>query len=412
MERLGNPQNSYRAIHIAGTSGKGSTAYMISGLLRAAGKTVGLHVSPHVYDLRERMQVNGKLVGAAKLCRHVNEILPVINAMSQSEYGAPTYFEVTMALAHLVLREHKVDYGVVETGIGGRYDVSNLITRQDKLAVLNQIGLDHTGLLGNSIGQIAAQKAGIIQTGNHAIALWQKEAVRTSFDKRAEQMGATLEYVKPDEVARVTDMDANGLQLDLNMRNWNWPNLTLSLTGKYQASNAALALRAVQYLSQRDRLHLSRAEVGPVLEHLQFPARFEVHRLDEKTVVLDAAHNPQKLMALAQTLAQVFPGQKVTFVLAMTYHKNCAELLAPLLPVAEQMVLTSFTTDSMHTLQPPEELALNLDRLGFADYLIEPDVDRAMRKAYLLDSNVIVATGSLYFMGNVRDNLKKVLALV
>lgn len=408
MSQLGNPQDSYPAVHIAGTSGKGSTAYMISGLLRASGKTVGLHVSPHVYDFRERMQVNGELVSEVELCRHINDILPVVEAMSLTEFGSPTYFEVALALAHLVFREHEVDYGVIETGLGGLYDVTNLVTRPDKLAVLAQIGLDHTAILGDTIREIAAQKAGIIQADNHVIALWQNQQARVSFDKRAKQMQANLEYVKPSEVIRVNQSGRAGTNFDLKMGEWNWAGLTLAPVGQHQVSNAALALRAVQFLAQRDRLHLSQSDAESALREMSIPARFEVHQLHEKTIVLDAAHNPQKLAALAATLRQVFPSQKFTFIVALGFGKDPLPLLEPLLPYARHFILTGITSESNHKLQSPQNVARALKRLSFHDFVVVPNASNAMSRALAIDSKLIIATGSLYLMDPIKQTIKQV----
>lgn len=407
MQLLGNPQDSYKAIHIAGTSGKGSTAYMIAGLVRAAGRSVGLHVSPHVYDFRERMQLNGKFVSEAELCRQVNFIKPIIEDMSTSQYGSPGYFEVSIALAHLIFRDNDVDYGVIETGLGGLYDVSNLISRPDKLSVINQIGLDHTATLGKTIGEIATQKAGIIQPGTHAVALWQEEEARASFDSRAKEVGAKLEYVDPQSSISINFSDIRGSDFDLNVGSWEWTNLHINLVGVHQIANAALALRATQLLVERDDLGLSKEVAVRALSHIKIPARFEIHEIDDKTVIIDAAHNQQKLTALVGTIKKVFPRQKVTFILAMNYRQNYHLLLKPFLPVAKHIILTSFTTESLHKLIPAKQISTELEKLGFYDYTIEPDIELVMQKARMLDSKIIIATGSLYFLGKIKRTLRQ-----
>ncbi len=322
FDLLGNPQDAIPAIHIAGTSGKGSIAYITASLLQAAGHNVGLHVSPHVYDLRERMMINGGLISEAELCAHLNAILLVIESMSLTQYGSPTYFEVTLALAYLAFKHHKVAYVVVETGIGGTFDSTNTITRQDKLAVLAQIGIDHSGVLGKTISQISSQKAGIIQPQNHAIALWQSPAARSTFESRALNINAELEYFRPQQSLNKIRSTPNGTTFDLDLGDWNWSTILLSLYGKHQAWNTGLAIRAVQYLGRRDEFELIESSARTALSKLAIPARFEIKTVKDKTIVLDGAHNPQKFRSLLAALKSTFPDRHFTFLIAMTDTKD------------------------------------------------------------------------------------------
>ncbi len=403
LERLDNPQDSFRSIHIAGTSGKGSTAYITAELLQSAGKKVGLHVSPHVYDLRERMQINGNFIDEEELCEHINTLIPVVNSMSDSKYGRPGYPEVTCALALMVFRAHKVNYAVIETGLGGRYDVTNHITRTDKVAIINQIGLDHTAILGNTISAIASQKAGIITPQTHAIALWQSEDARKEFEVQAESVDAELEFLDPAKILDITSLKPAETRFDLHLDDWDWTNVSLSLTGKHQVTNATLALRALQYLAKRDGWVVSQADTRKSLSNIRMPGRFEIHHKNGKTVILDGAHNVQKLASLTETLANVYPGRKFTFVVALTDTKKSLDCLRHILPLAEHIIVTWFELDKIPQLHygiPPSKLASQLDNLGYKSYTVEENARKAYELAMRMGGDIVV-TGSFYLIASL-----------
>ena len=404
LSALGNPQDKFPVIHIAGTSGKGTSAYVTASFLLAAGRSVGLHVSPHVYDFRERMQVNGRFISESELCRHINTLLPIIEAMITSEHGSPTYFEVSLALALLAFAEYDLDYMVIETGMGGLYDATNLISRPDKLVILTQIGFDHTHVLGTTIAAIAEQKAGIIRLRNHAIALWQEPDARKQFEDQAERVQATLEYLQPNQVAPVSAMRPQGTIFELQLADWNWHGLEVSLPGEHQVANTALAMRAVQYLAQRDDFELSEANARKVLKHIHIPARFEMRQFKGKSIILDGAHNPQKLASLARTLRVVFPGQALVFLIAMSDSKDSAASLKQLVPLARQIYLTNFWSskqDMLHLAQAPHKLADQLNLLGFSNWQVSENSRDAFEQAVAAADPVLVIAGSFYFIGEL-----------
>ena len=213
LESLGNPQEKVNVIHIAGTSGKGSTATMISFILKEKGYKVGLTLSPHVVDIRERVQINNKFLTKEKFTSYLNEIVPFIKKINKQKKGEITYFEVLQVMAYYIFNKEKVDYAVIETGMGGTYDATNTVSNTDKICVITRIGLDHTNILGTNLTDIAKQKAGIIQKGNEVFALKQTKNINNVFRKRAKKVGAKLILVETNK------------------------NIKTSLKGEYQKEN-------------------------------------------------------------------------------------------------------------------------------------------------------------------------------
>ncbi len=196
LQLIGNPQEKLRVIHVAGTSGKGSVCFYISRLLQASGFKVGLHISPHLVNVRERCQINNKLIDEKTFYQSLNKIVPYVDQVTQSKYGKPTYFEILVALVFSIFSQQKVDYAVIETGLGGLLDGTNVVSRKDKLCVLTKIGFDHMAILGNTLTQIARQKAGIIQKNNPVISIDQQTSVKKVIEKKARTTSSQLLFIK------------------------------------------------------------------------------------------------------------------------------------------------------------------------------------------------------------------------
>src|SRR3989339_1709335 len=195
LHLLGNPQEKLKIIHVAGTSGKGSTCYLISSLLISQGFKVGLHQSPHLTDVTERFQINNQIISKKEFVFYLNKIIPVINMVGKTFHGQLTYFEILVGLAYLIFYEKKVDYAVIETGLGGKYDGTNIVSRSDKLSVLTKIGLDHINILGKTIEEIAYQKAMIINEKSQAISINQDPKAEKVIREVAKEKKAKLFFV-------------------------------------------------------------------------------------------------------------------------------------------------------------------------------------------------------------------------
>ena len=254
MDALGNPQDAIPVIHLAGTSGKGSTASILAALLQAHGLRVGLGLSPHVRHLLERIQIDGAPVHEADFCRVLGDMVPTITAMQQSEWGAPSFFEILIALSYKLFAEagdagngagKGVDVVVMETGLGGRHDATNTVTRQDKIALLTDIGYDHVDILGTTLSKIAAQKAGIIQPHNRVLTYLQPTEAQEVIVAECEAQDAQLAIFDPATSIDAIKLFPTHVVFDLTLPN-DAPlhALHLSLAGTHQAENAGLGTRA------------------------------------------------------------------------------------------------------------------------------------------------------------------------
>ncbi len=404
LKLLGDPQNNLKVVHVAGTSGKGSTAYLTSLILRSLGLKVGLHVSPYLVDIRERVQINNRLIDKKKFIRFVNELVPIINKMRRSRFGEPTYFELTIALAFCAFYNEKVDYAVIETGLGGLYDASNTIERRDKLVILTKIGLDHTDILGKTIDKIAYQKAKIIKKENLVVSTKQFETAKKVIDQVAKQRRAKVYYLDQDflinkiHLGKVTDF------------NYNWPlhrnidRIRLGLLGDYQVENCSLALTATYLLSKRDKFVWKENNIRQALKQARFPGRLDIKKIKRKTVVFDGAHNPQKMTAFLSSLKQLYPRTKFTFLLAFKKGKDFNKMLSLIIPMAKMIYLTSFSLGNQDLPQlavSPGVIGKALSRRGFGRFRVIPSPDEAFGKIINKEEGIFVVTGSFYLLSVV-----------
>ncbi len=406
---LGNPQDSFKSVHVAGTSGKGTTATIASTLLVAAGKTVGLTLSPHAIDIRERFQINNQFITDAELIGHIKTLIPHIQAVADSEYGPASYFEVLTALAFLVFRHHEVDYAVVEVGMGGTMDATNAISRSDKLAVITQIGYDHTKFLGDTLPEIATEKAGIIRPGIRVVALNQSPEIMGVFKAKAAKERAKLEVFVPGKHVQHIHLSTDGSVFNLKLKPWIWRELKLGVIGHHQAINAGLAIRTVQILAQRDNFDLSERDARAALETLTIPGRFDIRRVGDKTLILDGAHNQQKLSGLKASLHALFPQRKFTFLLSFKSDKELISALEVIAPIASRVIVTNLEGVGQDV--PPEFInpayvARELARLGVANTTVVTSNSDAFDEA-LVSSEPIVCTGSFYLLDELYNELKK-----
>jgi len=393
LHLLGDPQEKIKVIHVAGTSGKGSTCYLISSILISQGLKVGLHQSPHLTDVRERYQINNKIISEKEFTSYLNKVVPIINAVGKTFHGNLTYFEILVGLAYLIFFEKKVDYAVMETGLGGWYDGTNVVSRFDKLSVLTKIGLDHTAILGKTIEKIALQKAMIINEKSQAISIYQ--------DPKAEKV--IREVAKNKQANIIFVNKKNYLEEDSPQDN------KLSLIGEYQRENAGLALTAVYYLGLRDGFKLDLNKIKKVFETINFPGRFDVKKIADKVVIFDGAHNPQKMEAFIGSLTKIYPKKKFNFLLAFKKGKDFQNMLKKIVEFAESITLTSFYTENQDMINDSEEskvIGRYLKKIGFDNFEINLSLEKAW-KYILTKKEPIVVVGSLYLVGEIFKLIKE-----
>jgi dihydrofolate synthase/folylpolyglutamate synthase len=338
---LGEPQDRFRAVHVAGTAGKGSVSTFVARLLRAHGFRVGTHLSSHVYSLLERFQIDGEPAPAELVDAALARIRPAVEAVHQAGHGRPSFFEITNAIAFDLFAD-QVDYGVIETGLGGLLDSTNTISRADKLGVITPIGRDHQDVLGATLCEVAAQQAGILPVGGRAVAARQDSPeVEDVLSAEATRRGCDLRWVDLGPPAVRAWTRPGGTELQLRGQS----TLSLGLTGQHQAGNAHLALRAVEAIAARDGWSLDPDAIWLGVRSATLPGRFERRVIGRRSVVLDGAHDPMELAALVATLQDVHPGARFPWVLAFTQDEDLDDALHVVSPSASVVVATEFCSD-------------------------------------------------------------------
>ena len=341
LDALGKPQNKLKFVHIAGTNGKGSCAAMLASILRAAGYRTGLYTSPYLYRFTERMQINGEEIGAEALARCAAAVKEKADKMDE----APTPFELITAAALLWFAEEGCKLVVLEAGLGGRFDATNVIAAPECAVIMN-IGLDHTALLGSTPEQIAAEKAGIIKENRPCVVYTQSESVMAVFRARCAQLSAPL--VTPDFDAIRTEFD----DLEGQVFSYRGRQYALSLPGAHQRRNAAAAIEAALVLRARG-WNIPQDALEHGLYAASWPGRFELC-CDEPPFVVDGGHNPQCAEAVRDSLLHYFPDTRRVLLLGVLRDKDLAAMAAILDCAADEYVCTA----------PPSERALSAEELA------------------------------------------------
>lgn len=374
MQRLGNPHNLAKVIHVAGTSGKTSTTYLIRALLQQAGVSTGMLVSPHIENIAERAQVNGALLPELEYCQYVSEFQDLVGQWPDL---TPSYFELTTAFAYWLFAKLGLEYAVIETGMGGLLDASNVAQLPNKICVITPIGYDHMEFLGDTLEQIATQKAGIIHKGNQAFVSSANKSLSNVFS------GAAICWQKTFPV--------------------------MDFLPKYQQENWNLARTVYDALAQRDSLpELSQAQLT-LAARMTPPGRYETYRIGKKSIILDGAHNPQKLEAFIRSLPEAVTSDSA-WLIGFTEGQDTRlnDCLPQIAKLHAPVVCTDYQVgqDFSHRQgTPSRELADRCRNLGI-DATAEPDMERALENCLKRHESTTVVTGSLYLISCIRPLVK------
>ncbi len=389
LEKLGSPHKKLKFIHIAGTNGKGSTAAMLASILEKAGYRTGLYTSPFINRFNERMQVNGKQIPDGTLAELTGLIQPYADAMED----APTEFELITALAMEYFLREKCDIVVLEVGMGGELDSTNVIGTPEA-AVIAAMGLDHVKELGPAMADIARAKAGIIKSGGSVVSYGGNPEADPVFEAVCREKGAKLR--QPDFSGIVPgEFDLDGQSFSYG----GWKDLRIPLAGRYQMNNAAVVLETVEVLRERG-WRISEEAVRQGMAATRWPARFEILRRDPVFIV-DGGHNPHGIRATAGSLQRLFPGRKITFVTGVMADKDVESILGIIVPLASEF----FTVRPENPrAMAAEELAGRIQALGARATPCE-SVAEGVAKAIAAEGpeGVACALGSLYMSGEVRE---------
>ena len=391
LSRLQNPHRALRFIHIAGTNGKGSTAAMLAKTLTLAGYNTGLYISPFINRFNERMQINGESIGDEELAQITSYIRPFAEAMSDH----PTEFELITVIAFEYFHRHAADVVVLEVGMGGALDSTNVIDTPE-LAIITNIGLDHTRELGSTIADIARAKSGIIKHGGDVLIYDQNPEADAVFSSVCREQGAKLTVTDHTRISNVT-ASLEALRFTCSP----YGELSCGLVGSYQAGNAAVVITATELLRNKG-WRISDKNLKDGLLSVRWPARFEVLGL-EPIFIADGGHNPQGVAATTDSLKMHFPGRKIVFLLGVMADKDVAHMIEQIGPIADE--LFTVTPDNPRAI-PARELASLLISQGLnatACESVSSGVSSAIARAG--KDGIVCALGSLYMLGDVRSAL-------
>lgn len=389
LSRLGDPHYRLRCIHIAGTNGKGSTAAMLASILRCHGLRVGLYTSPHLVRFTERFRINDREATKDAILEVYRQVREVLN-----ESDPPTFFEMVTAMAFQYFCQEAVDWAVIEVGMGGRLDATNVI--HPHVTVITNVAFDHQEFLGNTLAEIGREKAGIIKTGVPLITGVQQPLLQAILKATCLKNRAPIYRLGTDfSVKRGSDGSVryDGIK-------HQFKNLRTSLLGNHQIRNAALSLATLEMLEKNQAVTLDEEAVRRGLLEVFWPARLEVLQ-DNPLIILDGAHNPQGAESLRDALRKCYPERPVHFVLGIMADKDIRGILRRLLPTAQTAI---FTQPRYSRAAHPEYLR-KLARPYLQKIYVIPDVNSAISQAKSLarDGELICVTGSLYFAGEVKE---------
>ena len=393
LSLMGDPHKKLKYVHIAGTNGKGSTAAMTASILQKAGYKVGLYTSPYIYRFNERMQINGQQIPDEELAQITQWVKPLAQSMTES----PTEFELVSCIAFEYFKRNKCDIVVLEVGMGGALDSTNVIPCPE-VAVITNIGLDHTDVLGKTVEEIALTKAGIFKEGGNAVVYRGTEGVEAVFEKVCAERNVSLKKADFDGL-KLHSHGLTGQVFDCGDRK----NLELPLLGDHQLHNAAVVLGIMDTLQEKG-WNISEENIREGLATVSWPGRFDIMRKDP-LFIIDGGHNPQCIEALVKNIQDYLTGKKVIVLTGVLADKDYADMYKPVMPLVQEFVCIT----------PPNPRKLDAEKL--AQYLreagtvatacesIPAGVKTAMEKAG--SDGVVLCFGSLYSIGAIRDALEE-----
>lgn len=377
MDFLGNPERLLKIIHVAGTSGKTSTCYFIAALLQASGKNVGLTVSPHVDEVNERIQLNLEPLNEVEFCNQLEEFVGLV----QSSKLRPSYFELLVAFAYWYFAKQKVDYAVVEVGLGGTLDATNVVMQQNKVCVITDIGYDHVNVLGKTLTEIAQNKTGIIYPHNAVLMYQQGHEVMNVVNSTISKQQSTLKLVQ--KASSMFDKDVPWFQ----HRNWQ------------------LAHEVYEFVRDRDGLINLDEQTLQLTKNTHIPGRMDTAILDDKIVIVDGSHNGQKMEALVNSVQRRYPKKSINLLVSFVdgSHERPKGALQQLSKITNHITVTSFngSQDTPKKSVATKDIAGIAAALGLKTTVIK-DPKQAFKTLLKQKPDVVLVTGSFYLMNHIR----------
>ena len=396
MHELGDPQDAYPTIHIGGTSGKGSTSTILAAALQQSGRRVGLHTKPHLRSMTERVRIDGIAVSKEHFAELLASMMNAIDRTAAS-HGRPTYYETLLALAFLAFAQAPVDVAVIEVGLGGRLDGTNVIV--PRVAGITSVGYDHVDVLGDTLTEIATEKAGIAKPGVPLVIGIEAEEARQVVLAEAARVGAPLIEVRDAAVVSDERVMRAAQSFAVTTPRGRY-EISTTMLGGFQRRNTAMAIAMLEALG--DDLRPSAEVVEAALGSLVIPGRMEVYP-GHPTVVFDIAHNAEKAENLARSLVESFPGRRLSFVVAIGESKDAKEIVRTFAALPASFVFTSFETAGRHAIKPAR-LALIAEDLGtWGRAVVDPIEALTIARRQSSADDVVVVTGSTFVVAQLRE---------
>jgi dihydrofolate synthase/folylpolyglutamate synthase len=397
LNRMGNPQLAARTIHIAGTKGKGSVAAMITQVLTSSGYKTGLYTSPHLLNLRERISIDGNLISEADFATAMAEVKPFIESMKHdTTFRQLTYFEALTALAFAYFKKKRLDFQVLEVGLGGRLDATNVA--RPVVCIITSISLDHTQILGNSLEEIAREKAGIIKPGCWVVLSPQPQEAASVITDVCREKEAKVVQIGKDITWHKIGGDLRRQSLAIKGRKNNY-QVSIPLLGDFQLENAAAAVAALEILAS-EGCAISAADIAQGLAQVKWPGRFQI--LQQHPIVLaDGAHNVASMQRLANNIKAYFAHKRIFVVFGTSCDKDIPGIINELIPLSPQVIVTQA---SHSRAAPTPTLVAEFTKRG-----IKPEAEETVTKAIsralsLADrTDIICVTGSLFVVAEALD---------
>jgi dihydrofolate synthase/folylpolyglutamate synthase len=401
LNRMGNPQLAARTIHIAGTKGKGSVAVMIAQVLSSSGYKTGLYTSPHLHTLRERISVDGSLISEAEFAAAMAEVKPFVESMKQdASFSQLTYFEALTALAFSYFQKKQVDFQVLEVGLGGRLDATNVAS--PLVCIITPISLDHTQILGNSLEEIAREKAGIIKPGCRVVLSPQPEEAAAVIADICREKEAKVVQVGKDVIWHKISGDLHGQSLVIEGRTSKY-QVIIPLLGDFQLENTAAAVAALEILAS-EGFSISAVNITRGLARVKWPGRFQILQ-QNPTVLIDGAHNVTSTRGLVSNIKAYFSYKRIFLVFGTSCDKDIPGIVGELVPLSPQVIVTR----TAHSRAAPlSTLAAEFSKRGIEPEIGETVSEAISRALSLADrTDIICITGSLFVVAEALAHFSK-----
>ena len=402
LELLGNPQESLKLIHIAGTNGKGSTTAMITKILCEAGFKVGMYTSPFIEEFEERIQINGVNIPKEKLAELVEELKIVVDKVIEEGYDHPTEFEIITVLMLLYFKKECVDFAIVEVGLGGRLDSTNVIN--PLISVITSISFDHTNILGNTLTEIAGEKAGVIKKDTPTVIFPQVKEVYDVILEKCKKENSKLYVVDKNDIVLKSINKSKTPYQTVEIIKDNSYQINLPLLGKHQVLNLGVALKVIEVLNSSNIVSIDEEVIKSAIANVKWMGRLEVLK-SNPTIVIDGAHNIQGIKVLTENIQKYFEYKDLYLILGILADKDVKEMVNTIVPIAKKVYAVTPHSDRAELAKDLKEEVVKVNKN--CEYYNEYNeaLNTVMKEAK--EDDLILASGSLYMIGDMRKLIRK-----